>query len=193
MTNDLVTVGSQASLAPSTIFKTSLERAVSLLDTDREVTPLTQLVPIDECRQVVMEIDTDSARVGPDRATDFTRRLLACYPNLKPHDVKGYTLALTAIFAAYPETICKRICDPVKGLPGRLTYLPNAGDLNGALDAEMKRRTLIRANAIWHLREHERRHGEAKERAETEARRGTAEYRAKVVKEALKINQMSAA
>lgn len=167
---------------------------MSILDTDREVTAATQLVPVDECRQIVMEINTDNMRIGPERALEFNRRLLACYPNLKPHDVDGYALSLTAVFAAYPETICKRVCDPVRGLPGRLKHLPNTADVNLALEAEMKRRTLIRANAQWHLQEHDRRQREADEREKWLAQRGTAEQRERVVQEALKgINQMSAA
>lgn len=166
------------------ISESGFEKAIAILDTEAEVNSRTSLLPAEICAQVVDRIDAEPKKTDLHLAHEFVVRLLACYPNLKPHDPKNYTTSLVAVFANYPPSIGRRVADPVRGLASTLKYDPKVPDVTAALEAEVKRRQLIRANALWHNQERETRRklqeaeaDFAKHRLDEEARRAqVAEY-----------------
>lgn len=171
-----------ASRALSTISVEGFKRAAQILDNEAPIGPRTQLLPAEVCKRVIERIDVEPARCDRSDATDFVAALLRCYPDFRAHDAKGYALALFDLFAAYPRSIGSRIVDPVSGLPSRLKFTPKIADVKEALEAEVKRRALIRANAVWHMREKERRDEERAKEAEFERNRPSAEQRAEQVR-----------
>lgn len=130
-------------------------------------------------------IDREPAETDPATAAEFAQRLVACYPDLKPADPQRYVLSLAKVFAAYPESIGRRVVDPVRGIPASLAYSPKVADVTKALEAEMTRRRIIRANALWHVQEGERRAAKAHRDAEWERNRPDMEQRRRTVDELL--------
>lgn len=176
-----------ASRALSTISVEGFKRAAQILDSEAPIGPRTQLLPVEVCRRVVERIDVEPPRCDRADATDFVAALLRCYPDFKAHDAKGYALALFDLFAAYPRSIGSRVVDPVNGLPSRLKFTPKIADVKEALEVEVKRRALIRANAVWHMREKERRDEERAAEAEFERNRPSAEERARQARAAIQM------
>lgn len=131
--------------------------ALKVLDTQDEVDGRTRLLPETVCQAVVARIDAENVPCDLNAAHQFTLKLIRNYPDLKPHDGKGYVLALDEIFAQYPATICAAVCDTNKGLPASLAFHPKSAQVKAACDAEKARIELIRANALWHGQERERR------------------------------------
>lgn len=154
------------SLTSSTISDRGLSEAARILDDEAEIGARTQLVPVHVCHAVVERIDTEPHHCDQDSASTLTALLLRCWPDFKPAEHKAFVVALHKVFSAYPKSIGLRVVDPVKGLPSRLNFHPKVADVSEALRDEVKRRDLIRANALSHIRERERREEEA--RAETE-------------------------
>lgn len=130
-------------------------------------------------------IDREPVETDPATAAEFARRLTACYPDLKPADPERYALSLAKVFASYPESLGRRIVDVVSGLPSRLLFSPKVADVTRALEGEMSRRRIIRANALWHVQEGERRAAKAHQEAEWERNRPAAEQRRRTVDELL--------
>lgn len=97
----------------------------------------------------------------PVRASEFAHDLLGFYPAREVNNAKVFAAGMTALFVAYPQDLVKRVCDPVRGLPSRLKWLPTIADAREALDAEKLRRDRIAANARWVLKEAEKREREA--------------------------------
>ena len=128
------------------------EKAVKILDTIEVVGPRTQLLPRSTCEAVVAKIDAEPVECGSQFAVELTARLLRNYPDFKAHDAKGYVLALKELFSVYPLSVCYRATGK-EGLAGKLQFTPKTADVKKALDAEMKRRDLIRANAKWNMQE----------------------------------------
>lgn len=130
-------------------------------------------------------IEREPMETDPAIAAEFAARLVACYPDLKPADPKRYALSLTKVFASYPESLGRRVVDPVNGLPGRLAYNPKPADVRRALEDELSKRRIIRANALWHVQEGERRAAERHKREEFERNRPASEQRRRTVDELL--------
>lgn len=80
---------------------------------------------------------------------------------------------MAALFSAYPSDLVKRVCDPVRGLPGRLKWLPTIADAKEALDAEVSRRMRIEANAKWVTIEADRLAEEARTEADWNKKYGS--------------------
>lgn len=127
-------------------------------------------MPLAICQAVVDRIDAEPKHCPHSEATELVALLLRNYPEFKAHDAKGYTMALFEIFSAYPQSIGLRVVDSVIGLPSKLKYTPKSAEVSQALTAEVKRRDLIRANALSHIRESERRAVEAKQEKKYEKR-----------------------
>ena len=150
----------------STISDRGFSEAVKVLDDEAEIGPRTVLVPEPVCRAVVERIDAEPRHSDQATASHLTALLLRCWPDFKPAEHKAYVVALHDLFMAYPRSLGLRVTDPVNGLPSRLKFHPKVADVAEALRDAVKRRDLIRANALNHIRERERREAEA--RAETE-------------------------
>jgi len=85
----------------------------------------------------------------PVSASEYAAQLTGFYPTREVNNAKLYVVGMSALFTAYPADLVKRVCDPVRGLPGRLKWLPTIADAKEALDAEVSRRMRIEANAKW--------------------------------------------
>lgn len=172
------------------ISETGFLKAVAILDTLDQVNARTQLLPHEVCRQVVERIDAEPRTTELHQAHEFVVRLLGCYPNLKAHDPKAYTASLVAVFANYPPSAGKRVADPVRGLGATLKYDPKVADVTAALEAELKRRQLIRANALWHNQEREARRKLAEAEADYQRNRPSEEGRRAQVEKLLATRPM---
>lgn len=127
---------------------------------------------------MISRIDAEPLKTDPALAHELTLRLLSCYPNLTPHEPERYAASLVATFAAFPPSVGRRVADPVRGLAARLKFSPSVFDVAEALKAEVERRTLIRANAMWHTQERERRERAAEAERDYQANRPSMEARA---------------
>lgn len=150
---------------------------MKILDDPADVGPRTVLVPEPVCRAVVERIDVEPRRSDQATASHLTALLLRCWPDFKPGEHRAYVVALHDLFMAYPRSLGLRVTDPVRGLPSRLKFHPKIADVSEALRDEVKRRDLIRANALNHIRERERREAEARDAAAFDADRPTTERR----------------
>lgn len=130
-------------------------------------------------------IDREPVETDPATAAEFAQRLVACYPDLKPADPARYVVSLAKVFASYPESIGQRVVNPVTGLASLHAFNPKVADVTKALEAEMSRRRIIRANALWHVQEGERRAAKAHRDAEWERNRPDMEQRRRTVDELL--------
>jgi hypothetical protein len=160
------------------------EKAIKILDSLEPIGPRTQLLPRSICQAVVDRIDAEPKECGGPAAVEITARLLRNYPDFKAHDAKGYVVALKELFSVYPVTICYRATGK-DGLPGRLQFVPKTADVKKALDDEIKRRDLIRANALWHMQEADNRAKQRQAEAEFNAKYPNAETRRRQVAELL--------
>ena len=161
-----------------------LEKAVTILASLEPIGPRTQLLPRSVCQSVVDRIDAEPKQCGGPCAVEITARLLRNYPDFKAHDAKGYVVALMELFAVYQLAICYRATGK-DGLPGKLQFVPKTADMKKALDDEIKRRDLIRANALWHIQEADNRAQQRQAEAEFNAKYPDSETRRRQVAELL--------
>lgn len=167
----------------STISDRGFSEAVKVLDDEAEIGPRTVLVPEPVCRAVVERIDAEPRHSDQATASHLTALLLRCWPDFKPAEHKAYVVALHDLFMAYPRSLGLRVTDPVNGLPSRLKFHPKVADVAEALRDAVKRRDLIRANALTHIRERQRRETEARDAAAFEASRPSVERRKRLAEE----------
>lgn len=170
---------------PSKTWTPEFEKAVATLAIQDRITAATNLLPRPTALEIAAMIDREPTTTDPATANEFARRLIACYPDLKPADPQRYVVSLAKVFASYPESLGRRVVDPAWGLPSKLSYSPKVADLTKALEAEMSRRRIIRANALWHVQEGERRAAKAHRDAEWERNRPDMEQRRRTVDELL--------
>lgn len=60
--------------------------------------------------------------------------LLGCYRTGDAHDPEVYVSAVIAVLAHYPPETGRHVCDPVKGLPGKLKFLPTIAEIKEACE-----------------------------------------------------------
>lgn len=130
---------------------------------------------------MVEAIESRPHATSAQEATTFAERLVGFYPVRQITDPKAYAAGLTAVLAAFPIDMVRRVCDPVHGLPSRLKFIPTIAEVREALDQELDRRNRILANARWVLKEAERRKRQAEEDVEFQKNRLSPEERAKQV------------
>lgn len=165
------------------------DNAVAILDTQEPVGPRTRLLPRSVCETVIARIDGEPATCTEKFQIELTARLLRNYPDFKPHDAKNYVIALKELFGVYPLSVCYRATGK-DGLPGKLPFVPKTADVKRALDDEMKRRDLIRSNALWHMQEADNREKAKKDEQEFLRHYPDAETRKRQVQELLRARQM---
>lgn len=165
------------------------ETAENILSSIEPIGSLTRLLPEVVCRQVVDRIDREVKECGEGAAIELTVRLLRNYPDFKAHNSKGYVVAVQELLAAYPLSVCY-VATGKDGLPGKLQYHPKTADIKRELDEQMKRRDLIRANALWHMQEADNRTKQRKAEAEFNAKYPDAATRKRQVAELLGAKQL---
>lgn len=169
---------------PSTISTATLRAAATLLDSDCQ----TNLESAVTTAQATAVLDAMAGRDQPcdaGTAADLARTLIGLYPAREVYDARAYVAGMTAVLMSHPADFARRVCDPARGLPSRLKWLPTLADVTGAIAAERARRERIMANARYVLARQEAREREAADRAAFEARRPCAADRARMAAEAV--------
>lgn len=126
-----------------------------------------------DAEAVLEAVSSKSVACDPVTASDYANRLMGFYPAREVNDPVTFAAGMAANFAALPRNIVKRVCDPVKGLPSRLKFLPTIADVREALDAERVKRDRIIGNATWVIREAKRQADEAAHDAKIVAERAS--------------------
>lgn len=68
-------------------------------------------------------------------AARCVKALMGFYPDRGNVDPDMYAKALRRQFSAYPESVCRKVIDPVHGLPSRLKWFPSLAEVSDALKA----------------------------------------------------------
>jgi hypothetical protein len=71
-------------------------------------------------------------------AAKQTRILLGCYRKGEAADPEVYVTSVATVLANYPEDVVMIVTDPVRGIPGRVNWLPTVAEVRLACEAEMK-------------------------------------------------------
>ena len=127
------------------------------------VGPATRLLPIEVCQGVLAAIDAEPSVTTPPEAARLADSLMVFYAldrEASPVEVKQWAaqvIGIAQVFQKFPRSLGKRVIDPANGLPSRLKFRPKPADVTEALEAEKKRRDLVRANALNHMQEREER------------------------------------
>jgi hypothetical protein len=87
--------------------------------------------------------------------------LLACYVgitiNMPEKDKVALMRVFDKIFSAYPKYAALNVCDPNKGLPRTVGFIPKPSELSDALESEVTKRRAYAVKAQWHIDEAKRR------------------------------------
>lgn len=118
------------------------------------LTPAGRLLPIDEARALLAEIENAMRPIGPKAAASLVRRMLAGYPRLDVHDPEGYIATLAAELAQMPAEIAAAVVDEVTR---ECRFLPTRADLHGAAKVAMLDRADMRWRIASHVAQHEER------------------------------------
>jgi hypothetical protein len=98
----------------------------------------------------VLEVDDrEFQSCKPDYAFKMTLQLLGLVPLDAALDKQMATDGIAAIFLEYPPHIVERVCHPVHGIPRKQKYGLKLGDVDDALEAEVRRRKSIVASARY--------------------------------------------
>jgi hypothetical protein len=63
--------------------------------------------------------------------------MLGCYRQNDAGDPKIFVSAVASVLTHYPESVVMLVTDPVKGLPGKLKWLPSVAEVREACEAEI--------------------------------------------------------
>lgn len=160
----------------------TLQAVVRKLDTD-SLLAVDRGVTLAEAELVLSSMIGRDDKATPEEASLMARNLVGLYPAREVNDGKAYAAGMAMVLAAHPLDFVRRVCDPVKGLPSRLKWLPTIADVTAAINEERARRDRIAANARYVIAEHERRARERIEAEEFERNRLPADERARRVAE----------
>lgn len=163
----------------------TLAKLAKVLDAD-DFRALPAKVTATEAGLVLSEIAGRDQNCPALEAAAFAEQLVGLYPAREVVNAKVFSAGLSALMAAFPRDMVKRVCDPVAGLPSRLKFFPSLADVREALDAEKTRRDRIAANARYVIAEHERLKAKAEQDAEFERNRPAAEDRKRRTDELLR-------
>jgi hypothetical protein len=169
---------------PSTTSTATLPSVVQRLDSDSQ-TNLEAVVTVAQATAILDAMTGRDHHCDAETAATLARNLVGMYPAREVHDAKAYAAGMTAVLMAHPADFVRRVCDPARGLPSRLKWLPTLADVTEAITAERNRRERIASNARYVIAHHDARKREAEEQAEFEANRPSAEDRARQVAEAM--------
>jgi hypothetical protein len=162
----------------------TLPSVVQRLDSDSQ-TNLEAVVTVAQATAVLDAMTGRDHHCDAETAATLARNLVGLYPAREVHDAKAYAAGMTAVLMAHPADFVKRVCDPARGLPSRLKWLPTLADVTEAITAERNRRERIASNARYVIACHDARKREADERAAFEASRPSADDRARMAAEAI--------
>jgi hypothetical protein len=64
--------------------------------------------------------------------------LLGCYRKGEAADPEIYVPAVIAVLNDYPDAVIRAVCDPRKGMPSRLKWLPTIAEVKAACEEQME-------------------------------------------------------
>ena len=138
-----------------------IELATNIADND-------PLIPLDDCRAIIAEMDRALVGCDLDAAKDHARMIVASYGAQKPDDVEIYIRMVTTVVAKCPPDLLVALVDEVTRRHPRV--LPTKGEVE-AVVSELR---IKRSNAAWvakcHVRAHEKRAANAKSEVSAEDR-----------------------
>jgi hypothetical protein len=141
--------------------------ALAVLNTSAPPASNSKLLPPEVCQRFIAEFDYSARPLRDDpnilRAQRFAELLMRGFPELAPHDPKGYFIALIEVLSNYSERVCIEVVDVYTGLPGRLGHNPKASDVREACETIKARFDVVRLRAQQHIAEYNRRQREAEE------------------------------
>lgn len=117
----------------------------------------TKLVPENECRAVIAELDAALAPATYDQAKALARTVMGRYAKRDLYDIDIFLFELTRAFGEAPADLGREASDRLRAK----VFLANVGDVKAVLDPLVAEREGARFQAKRHLAEHERRRIEA--------------------------------
>lgn len=63
--------------------------------------------------------------------------MLGCFRRDDALDPETFSAAVAATLAEFPESVVRHVTNPVRGLPGKLKWLPSVAEVREACEAEM--------------------------------------------------------
>lgn len=178
-----------------------MAKAIRLFGTLRPVDSHERLLASDVVDRIVAACDVELAPCSRDESTTLVAELLGAYPGLRAaamsaeaqRDFKLYCIKLQEAFLRFSFPIGKAIVNGGTGVPARQKFKPQPSDIVAMGEAEERKRHDLKAMALRHRTEAERRERARAAEVEFERSRGTPEHRAQVVARLLPLLRETAA
>jgi hypothetical protein len=150
-----------------------------VIELEGKVDDNTRLIPDDRLAAFIArgsaELDT---KTSEEQAGRLMQALLEGYPDLKPHNAKGYMGSITRAFLAYPLGVSMAVA---RDFPRKQEFHPRLAEVITALDAEKNRLLVLIGLAMKQRQERRRRDDAAREEEQYKA---TSPERRKLLAEA---------
>lgn len=125
---------------------------------EKGIDPYAVMIPRSEAEAILAAINSRTGEgMSPERAMGAAKTLMGFFPAKAFNNPEVFAAGLSVLLASYHEDFVRRVCDPVDGLPVRLKFTLTLFDVKEALEAERKRRDLIRMAAQAVITEYDRR------------------------------------
>lgn len=155
MSNDLVEI------KPPAMLVTMRHRAIvaqAHSDNDGTARPVYSnqpLIPVNDCHDIVAEMDRALTGIDALVSTDLANKILGAYPNSKPDNPDAYIESIVIVLQDCPPDIQAALYKAV--LRREKPFAPVANEISGLIAQLTRRRWNAKRVAQAHLREHERR------------------------------------
>lgn len=136
--------------------------------------PSTELIPAAVLPVVIAELEAALQPTTPERAVNWARHLIGCFPHFKAHDPEVYVRGISSLFAETPEDLCREGVDRASRT---FKFPPSRAEVHELLEGLRAARHRQLALARWMEREHGRRRAELEDAERVKADR--ARFRAK--------------
>jgi len=110
------------------------------------------LIPADDCRAIVAEMDGALMRCTLDAAKDHAELIIASYGVQKPDNPDAYIRMVTAAVCSCPQDLLVRLVETVTARHPR--FLPTKGEIDAVVGELTKPRSNARQWAMKHLWRH---------------------------------------
>lgn len=125
---------------------------------EKGIDPYAVMIPRSKAEAILAAINSRTGEgMSPERAMGAAKTLMGFFPAKAFNNPEVFAAGLSVLLASYHEDFVRRVCDPVDGLPVRLKFTLTLFDVKEALEAERKRRDLIRMAAQAVITEYDRR------------------------------------
>lgn len=125
----------------------------------------TNLIPLEDCRSVIQEIEKAMATATGDKAAALANILVGTYPARAVNNAEVFARSMTKLFEEYPADIGAMAIDAVTK---QLKFLPTRAEVFEQLEKLKTERLTAKKQAERHLAEHERRGGHKSEQQRRE-------------------------